>query len=116
MIKLDAPVHLPFVRGDHTQLEQVLSNLLDNACRHAGDGEDLRLRPRRTTRVAITVSDDGPGLPEAVRERMESGTPDASAGLGLGIVRAIVHLHGGTLALSDRGPGTSLTVSLPVAQ
>ena len=83
-ITLDVPVHLPFVRGDHTQLEQVVSNLLDNAVQHTPATAKICVSARAEPRaVAITVSDDGPGLPAAVRERMESGTPDASAGLGL---------------------------------
>jgi K+-sensing histidine kinase KdpD len=115
-IALDIPAELPFVRGDHTQLEQVASNLLDNAVRHTPLGTKICVSARAATHaVVITVRDDGPGLSRTVREQLAATTPDMSAGLGLTIVTAIVRVHGGTLTVADAEVGTSLTVSLPVA-
>jgi two-component system sensor histidine kinase KdpD len=119
-IALDVPADLPFVHGDHTQLEQVVSNLLDNAVRHTSPATRICVSARAAAPwVIMTVRDDGPGLPPAVREQLVASAPNISTGLGLTIVAAIVRLHGGTLTVADAGVGvgvgTSLTVSLPVA-
>jgi two-component system OmpR family sensor kinase len=73
--------------------------------------------------VRLTVSDDGPGLPEAVRdtvfERFARGETSRSSegggtGLGMAIARAVVEAHGGTITLG-RGAGTTFVVTLPIA-
>ncbi|MYX33089.1 MULTISPECIES: HAMP domain-containing sensor histidine kinase [unclassified Streptomyces] len=112
------------VRGDRQGLERVLDNLLDNARRHAT--ASVAVRVSRDARWAVLeVTDDGPGIPEADRERVfdrfirldESRTRDAGgAGLGLAIVRDIVHRHGGHAdAGSAPQGGALLRVRLPLA-
>ncbi|TWJ30449.1 histidine kinase/DNA gyrase B/HSP90-like ATPase [Micromonospora sagamiensis] len=70
----------------------------------------------------VTVTDDGPGIPAADRERVfdrftrldDARDRDAGgAGLGLAIVRELVRLHGGTVRLSDAGPGLRVSLHLP---
>ncbi|MET9880126.1 HAMP domain-containing sensor histidine kinase [Actinacidiphila glaucinigra] len=112
------------VRGDRQGLERVLDNLLDNARRHATGSVAVRVT-RDAGWAVLEVTDDGPGIPEADRERVfdrfirldESRTRDAGgAGLGLAIVRDIVHRHGG---YADAGSapqgGALLRVRLPSA-
>ncbi|MFI8183209.1 ATP-binding protein [Actinacidiphila glaucinigra] len=112
------------VRGDRQGLERVLDNLLDNARRHATGS--VAVRVTRDARWAVLeVTDDGPGIPEADRERVfdrfirldESRTRDAGgAGLGLAIVRDIVQRHGGHAdAGSAPQGGALLRVRLPLA-
>jgi two-component system OmpR family sensor kinase len=69
----------------------------------------------------LTVEDDGPGVPEDLRERVferfvrGEGDRGSSSGLGLSIVRAVVESHGGTVALEDARPGARFVVRLPPA-
>lgn len=113
-----APVH-----GDRDQLFQMLVNLLDNALKFAPSGSEVVLSLRATQDgVLLQVDDDGPGIPEADRERVfdrfqrleaHRGTP--GSGLGLSLVRAIVRRHGGQVRLADRAPGLRVQVLLPPA-
>jgi signal transduction histidine kinase len=97
-------------------LDQLLNNLLDNASHHTPAGTSVRVQARPVGRaVEVIVSDDGPGLPPETRARLASDVRDASAGLGLPIVAAIVRLHDGNLTVSPRSAGTAITVSLPRA-
>lgn len=110
------------VQGDWQLVERALSNLIDNALRHAGS---VRVSLARVgALVEIRVRDDGPGLPEALRARLLTGQslrhpPLARAaggigGLGLAIVQRVAQLHGGRLA-SEPGPGTCLALILPLS-
>ncbi|MFE0632193.1 sensor histidine kinase [Streptomyces sp. NPDC058864] len=111
------------VLGDRRGLERVLDNLLDNARRHTT--ASVAVRVVRDGRWALLeVTDDGPGIPAADRERVfdrfvrldESRTRDAGgAGLGLAIVRDIVHRHGGRVhaGVAPQG-GALLEVRLPL--
>jgi signal transduction histidine kinase len=116
------------VTVDPDRLQQVLTNLLDNALRHtpAGGTVSLRSRPARRSRGAIIeVADTGEGLSghevEAIFERFHRvdgsrrHVDDGGSGLGLTIARAIVTDHGGTLtAHSDGlGQGATFTLTLP---
>ncbi|MBO0848283.1 MAG: HAMP domain-containing histidine kinase [Pseudonocardia sp.] len=100
------------VSGDAGRLTQVLANLLDNARRHTPDGGTIDIEVARADGTArINVTDSGPGVPEADRERIfdrlvrlddargrEPGSPGfAGAGLGLAIARGIARAHGGEL-------------------
>ncbi|WP_248958693.1 sensor histidine kinase [Sphaerisporangium perillae] len=111
------------VRGVDTQIARVLTNLLDNAQRHAKRG--VLVEVRRDGRTAeLVVSDDGDGIAEADRERIfERFTRlDASrcrdrggTGLGLAIVRDIVRAHGGTIGVDTaEAGGARFTVRLPL--
>lgn len=122
------------VRGDAGDLRRVVDNLLGNARVHTPEGTTVRMRldEGRTgdeagaaaeRSVRITVSDDGPGLPEAVRdtvfERFARGETSRSregggTGLGMAIARAVVEAHGGRITVGA-GPGTTFVVTLPVA-
>ncbi|MDX2644152.1 HAMP domain-containing sensor histidine kinase [Streptomyces sp. PA03-1a] len=110
------------VRGDRRGLERLLDNLLDNAQRHAGDSVAVRVT-RDGRGALLEVTDDGPGIPAADRERVfdrfirldESRARDAGgAGLGLAIVRDIVHRHGGQADAGEAPQGGALLrVRLP---
>ena len=112
---------MPAIWADHDRLEQVLVNLLSNALRHNPEGTHVTVTvasPDRD-RVEITVSDDGPGLPEAVRNAPFDSTAGArsrtaGAGLGLSISRGIVEAHGGTIDVHSCEAGTSFRIVLPV--
>jgi signal transduction histidine kinase len=114
------------VSADPERLGQVLSNLLDNALRHTPPGGhvDVAVSPARST-VAITVTDDGEGIPVdqigSIFDRFHrvdqarASTDGSGSGLGLTIARAIITDHGGTLTAASDGPGTgaTFTVTLP---
>jgi signal transduction histidine kinase len=97
------------VQGDHDELVRVLTNLLDNALRHAHNRVEVGAE-RRGGRVALLVDDDGPGVPQEDRERVlqrfarldEARDRDAGgSGLGLAIVRELVERRGGRVLLAD---------------
>ena len=112
------------VAADPEDVHRVLTNLVDNAVRYAATG--VRLSAAAEGReVVVTVTDDGPGVPVAERERVFdrfSRLDDArahgegGAGLGLPIVAELVRLGGGTVALSDAGPGLRVEVRWPSAE
>ncbi len=119
------------VRGDRKRLLQLLLNLVDNARKFTPIGGTMSLSlVRRTDALVITVEDSGPGIPPAEVERIfrpygaRSPLPSARAaerlpgshgtGLGLPIVRSIVQMHRGTIAVDKgRHGGACFTVTLP---
>jgi two-component system sensor histidine kinase KdpD len=111
----------PLIRADSAQLERALSNVVDNAIRHAGAGP-VTVRVRSTgPRVLIRVSDSGPGIPHEELERIfepfhrVSGKAGAGSGLGLAITRGFVEANGGRVRADSRpGEGTTFTLDLPV--
>lgn len=113
------------IAGDRVALREMLRNLVDNALRYAPDGTvDIQATPVAGFRVALTVSDRGPGISddekEAVQQRFtrgRAGQSQSGSGLGLAIVRSVAMAHGGSLWLHDRpGGGLSARVILPLAQ
>ena len=110
------------VKGDRELLMQLFANLVENAVRHAPAHARIAVNAQLDgDRVAVSVADDGPGVPEAMRAkvlqrffRLESSRTTPGSGLGLSLSLAIVNLHDATIALSDRAPGLLVTVSLPV--
>ena len=117
---LDLPTPLR-VRGDARRLEQLIVNLLSNAHTHTPAGTKVAITGRRTASgVRLTVSDDGPGIPEGELDRVfnrfyRHGATGGS-GLGLAIARAIAELHGGTLSAersSEGGVAFRLDVGVP---
>jgi signal transduction histidine kinase len=102
------------VRGNREFLAQAIANLLDNAVKYTPEGGAIMLRVRRRAsgEVEITVTDTGPGVPEADRARvidrfvrLENSRNAPGAGLGLSLVAAVARVHGGRLEL-DEGPGS----------
>lgn len=124
--KLDAlsvTVTAPPVRihGDPVQLARALRNLADNAARHAASHVDLRLQ-LHADNVELAIEDDGPGIPEADRERvferfvrLDESRARASGGTGLGlaIAREITTAHGGTLSVETGARGARFVLRLP---
>lgn len=108
-VTVDAPAGLPLVSADYTMVEQVLTNLLENATRYSPAGTSIVVgaTPRGDV-VEVSVIDQGPGIDPHDAERLfrpfERGAGSRSSGLGLAICRAIVESHGGTIAV---GPATN---------
>jgi len=107
------------VEGNRHLLFQAIANLLDNAVKYATPGGRVGVSLRTgADGPQVVVSDDGPGIPEADRERvierfvrLDSARSTPGNGLGLSLVAAIVRLHGATLTLDDNRPGLRATVS-----
>ncbi|MFN0190499.1 MAG: sensor histidine kinase [Aestuariivirga sp.] len=122
-LKLDAPVELP-LRADRQLLAQAVSNLVDNALKYGvSDGKaEVTLTGRREDgNILIEVSDRGPGIPEADRERvverfvrLDESRSKPGNGLGLSLVAGVMKLHGGTLILTDNAPGLKAKLAIPV--
>jgi signal transduction histidine kinase len=110
------------VAGDATKLTWALSNLIANALRYTPHGGRVSLAATAENgTVQLSVSDTGPGIPPAARERIferfvqgQDGGEPGAAGLGLSIVRDIVQAHGGRIFLdSEEGRGSRFTLELP---
>jgi signal transduction histidine kinase len=125
---------IPPLEIDPVRIRQVVSNLVDNALRHVQPGGFVNLgvtayplEPVPDT-VSITVADNGPGIPEELRdtafERFTKSEGSRGSGLGLAIARAIVTAHGGTIMIAgDAAPdlrlgmetgGTRIQFTLPI--
>lgn len=119
----EMPSDLPLVRVDAALIDQVLSNLIENAARHTPPGTLVRVRAhQRDGAILVSVEDYGPGLPDGDTERVfakfhRGATQSGGSGVGLGlaICRAIVRLHGGE-AWAERhsGGGAAFRFTLPV--
>jgi signal transduction histidine kinase len=113
------------VEGDPVRLEQVLSNLLDNALKCSSKGSRIWVRVgRKDDKALMEVQDEGTGIPaeELARiferyYRIESQGAPSGLGLGLHIAKEIVERHGGRIwAESEVGKGSTFYVELPLAQ
>ncbi|MGD9253218.1 MAG: CHASE2 and HATPase_c domain-containing protein [Holophagae bacterium] len=112
------------VDGVATLLERMIDNLVGNAVKYTGDGDVVEIAVHRfEEHVVFSVSDNGPGIPEAHRDRLFErfyrvpGAGSSGAGLGLALVREVVDWHGGCIDLeSEPGVGSSFVVKLPAAR
>ncbi|MFE2479237.1 ATP-binding protein [Streptomyces sp. NPDC001194] len=107
---------LPDLWADPDKIDQILGNLLENAVRHGEGTVTIEVSPTSLTNAAgktekgtaVTVTDEGPGIPEEsmgrVFTRFWRGSKRGGTGLGLYIVKGIVEAHGGTITVG-RGPG-----------
>ena len=109
------------VAGDRLRLEQALTGLVDNALRHGG-GEVRLWAEADAGRVAIHVTDEGPGFPEAFLphafERFTRADPArgrGGAGLGLAIVETIAQAHGGAATARNANGGADVSIELPAS-
>jgi signal transduction histidine kinase len=118
------------VTADRAELRQLLLNLLDNAVKYGPRGQTvtvglLRAHDAASERARIWVADEGPGIPEADRERVwepfvrlsrDVEAETAGSGIGLSVVRQIAQRHGGAARVSSApGGGACVVVELPVA-
>lgn len=120
-IEVDAPEGDHPVPFDAVLLERVLANLLANACKYAHGADRLILRYRPEDR-RIDVEDNGPGIPESVRERIfekfyqagaASGAPRVGIGLGLAFCRMAMEVMGGSIRVEGVEPtGSRFALSL----
>jgi len=115
---------LPAGRGDERRLAQVLLNLVGNAIKFTDAGSVRIAAHREGDAFVLTVTDTGPGIAEADRQRIfeEFQQADSSStrkkggtGLGLSIAKRIVELHGGRIwVASTVGRGSTFSVRIPV--
>jgi two-component system phosphate regulon sensor histidine kinase PhoR len=121
---VEVPANAGTVDADGALLERAVSNLVDNALKYTPEGGRVRMSATSDgVQAAITVEDNGMGIPEAdlprVFERFyrvdKSRSRDlGGTGLGLSIVKHIIQLHGGTISVrSAVGTGSSFTIRLP---
>jgi signal transduction histidine kinase len=122
VLKLEAPDAVA-AYGDRAMIQQAIANLVDNAVKFSPDGGTVRLAAAVSSMVFIAVEDNGPGIPLAEREkatdrfyRGESARSTPGSGLGLSLVLAVAHLHGGTLRLEDNCSGLRAVLSLPLPE
>jgi two-component system nitrogen regulation sensor histidine kinase NtrY len=111
---------LPKVRVDGEQIRRVIINLVDNAIEAMNRSGVITIETHHDPSAALVrliVTDDGPGIPAAEREKLFMpyySTKRRGSGLGLAIVRRIVAEHGGTIEVGDNEPkGTKFTIELP---
>lgn len=114
-VEWDAPPDLTF-RGERQDLDDMIGNLLDNACKWAASRALAEAAPAGAGRLEVRIDDDGPGMPEDRREdvlgrgvRLDERTP--GDGLGLSIVADLTRAYGGEIAL-EASPLGGLRVRL----
>jgi signal transduction histidine kinase len=108
------------VRTDPPVLETVVGELLENALAHAGSAPTVELAAeRRGDSVAVTVTDDGPGIPDHEQAAIDAGVESAlehGSGLGLWLANWGAASLGGSLALDSNEEGTTVAVELPAGE
>ena len=121
-VEVDVPLAVRF-RGERQDLEEMVGNLIDNACKWAASRVEVRVgsaaREDGRNAIEIAVEDDGPGLPESARtemlkrgRRLDETKP--GSGLGLSIVVDLAGLYQGTLRLDQgRLGGLCAVLNLP---
>ncbi len=119
-VEVALPPDLPLVDADYTQLDLVLTNLLENAARHAPTGSTVRVLSRvREGMVELRVADEGIGVPDwaerSIFEAFRRGEKGGSAGVGLAICKALVEANGGAIWVERTvGGGATFAFSIPV--
>jgi len=122
---IHVPEDLPLVQADCVLLEQVLINLLDNACKYSTNGSEITITASQDeTVVKIAVADRGTGIPpEYLAQvfdkfyRVEQPKSVSGTGLGLSICKGIIESHGGSIHAENRpGGGTIMTFAIPFGE
>jgi signal transduction histidine kinase len=106
------------IDGDRELINQLVVNLLDNAMRHTPAGTPITVSlAEESGAVALEVADNGPGVPEAERERIferfyrcEASRTTPGSGLGLSLVSAVSGLHRGAIQVLDNMPGLKFRI------
>ena len=125
-VKLIREERLPEIWADPDQLKEVLANLMLNACEVMVNGGVITIReeekgePPLGPAVVIRVSDNGPGIPESVRDKVFQpffSSKEEGTGLGLSIATRIIADHGGRLELeSKQNEGAAFIITLPLGK
>jgi two-component system sensor histidine kinase KdpD len=123
-VDVDLPETLPMVSVDAGLIDQLIMNLLENALRYTPAGSPIQIRgTAEGDAVSVEVCDRGPGIAASDHERVfekfyrgqAAKRNDGGTGLGLTICRAVVHAHGGRIAIMARsGGGTKVRFTLPL--
>lgn len=121
-VTLEATLQSAWVDGDETRLEQIVANLLDNACKYTPPGGHVWLATGRAgAHAVLEVRDDGSGIAPELLPRVFDvfaqgqrtlARAEGGLGLGLAVVRRLVGLHGGTIAATSDGTGRGATFRL----
>jgi len=122
-LEFDFAPDLPHVFADRSRLREVLINLLSNAARHTKGGAIRIIARPEGGHIALSVADNGEGIPEELRESLftkflgaETGRAHGT-GLGLYICKQIVKAHGGEIRIeSEPGAGTAVHFTLPLGE
>jgi signal transduction histidine kinase len=112
---------LPHIQAYASELNQVWTNIIDNAADAMEGKGEIVLRTRREGKwVVVEIEDNGPGIPEAIQPKVfdpffTTKSPGAGTGLGLNISHNIIaQKHGGTIALTSQPGKTRFVVKLPI--
>lgn len=108
-------------RGDRDLLTQMLANLVENAIRHTPAGTRIVVTlSQEPSGSLLAVADDGPGIPPEDKDkvfhrfyRSEQSRTTPGTGLGLALVKAVIDLHDGTVAVLDNAPGLRVEIRFP---
>lgn len=123
-ISIDLDLKLPIIRGDQRLMEQVISNLIDNACKYSGENISIKVESfKKDQKAYILVADKGPGISKEHLQRIferfyrieSSREAMRGTGLGLSIVKHIIAKHGGRIwAESEDQKGATFIIELPL--
>ena len=119
-VLIDLPPDLPPAMADRERFVQVLNNLLSNAARHAPPNSEIRIGAERDGAcIAVSVSDQGRGIPPGRVPHLfrKRSSPAEGTGLGLAICKGLVEAHGGRIRAESggRGQGARFTFTIPAA-
>ncbi len=109
-VQIEIPSDLPLVDADYVLLDQVVTNLLENAARHAPPRSTVRVTAKVSDGMVVaSISDEGTGVAtyqaEKIFEPFQRGDGSSSSGVGLAICRAIIEAHGGIIGLDSAPEG-----------
>ena len=125
-INFSTDLKLPVIVGDHRLMEQVIANLMDNACKYSGVSKDIAIKVssfEKNHKAYVVVADNGPGISaehlQRIFERFNRVDPSREAspgtGLGLSIVKHIISRHGGKIWVeSEQDQGSTFIIELPL--
>lgn len=126
-VRVTLPDSLPPVELDFLQMDQVMTNLIENAVRYTPSGSPIEISAEEQNgKILVSVADHGPGIPEEYKERIfdkfyrvsgakQRGT--MGTGLGLAVCRGLIEAHGGHIWAENRdGGGAIFQFTLPLAK
>jgi two-component system sensor histidine kinase KdpD len=123
-LTVDVEPNLPLALFDYTEIDQVLTNLVENALKYTPSGSSIRISARRVEDyLEVSVEDNGPGVPAEYLGRLfdkfyRAGQRKGSSGTGLGlaIAKGFIEAHGGSIRATNRSAGgLRVTFTLPLA-